>query len=78
MSECTETQFPSSEGWDLFEVEGKLEIQRDDEMEIFASDDDAIAHVTRMAQAGSQIHQEALSRHLTDAVKPVATRGLRM
>lgn len=60
------------EGWALFEVGTDLdkplmEIQRDDEMGIFATDDDALDHVKRMAAAGSKTHQDALDRHLLDA-----------
>lgn len=65
----------ADEGWALFEIghSGLMEIQRDDEMAIFATDDDALAHVERMAAQGSQRHQDALARHLADA--PHLSRG---
>ncbi|HHK0379474.1 TPA: hypothetical protein ACQQJB_003648 [Pseudomonas aeruginosa] len=57
------------EGWALFEIghSDLMEIQRDDELAVFASDDEAVDHVKRMAAAGSQRHQEALARHLADS-----------
>lgn len=59
----------SSEGWALFEIglSGLVEIQRDDEMGIFETDEDAVDHVKRMAAQGSQPHKDALARHLADA-----------
>lgn len=56
-------------GWDLFDVNGSelYEIQRDDEMAIFASDDDAIDHVRKHAALGSKRHIEALAVHDRDA-----------
>ncbi|MGG2621738.1 hypothetical protein [Pseudomonas aeruginosa] len=59
----------ADEGWALFEIghSGLMEIQRDDEMAVFASDDDALDYVKRLAAEGSQRHQEALTRHLADA-----------
>jgi hypothetical protein len=57
------------EGWALIENTGTgfLEIQRDDEMGRFESDDDAVAHVKHMASQGSVFHQEALSKHMSEA-----------
>lgn len=54
------------EGWAVF---NDCEIQRDDELDAFASDDDAIAHVARLAMLGSQPHTLALALHYgwTDA-----------
>ncbi|HGM8090045.1 TPA: hypothetical protein ACKP9S_006476 [Pseudomonas aeruginosa] len=59
----------SSEGWALFEIglSGLVEIQRDDEMAVFETDEDALDHVKRMAAQGSQPHKDALARHLADA-----------
>ncbi|HBP6526465.1 TPA: hypothetical protein L6A81_12565 [Pseudomonas aeruginosa] len=59
----------SSEGWALFEIglSGLVEIQRDDEMAVFETDEDALDHVKRMAARGSQAHKDALARHLADA-----------
>lgn len=59
----------SNEGWDLFEVYGSdlMEIQRDDEMGIFETDDDALAHVQMKADEGSAAHRNALARHMLDA-----------
>ncbi|HEJ2342264.1 TPA: hypothetical protein ACWLUJ_005781 [Pseudomonas aeruginosa] len=59
----------SREGWALFEIglSGLVEIQRDDEMAIFETDEDAVDHVKRMAAQGSQPHKDALARHLADA-----------
>lgn len=56
------------QGWDLFgdDVKG---IERDDELGIFKDDDEAIAFVRRMAQAGSQRHIDAISRHDADEAK---------
>lgn len=65
----------ADEGWGLFEIglSGLAEIQRDDEMAIFETDEDAVEHVKHMAAQGSQRHQEALARHLADA--PHLSRG---
>lgn len=61
------------EGWDLFDVEGRFQLQRIDrpadheevpEIDYatpkFASDADAIIHVALQAAAGSAYHKEAL------------------
>lgn len=45
-----------AEGWGVFD--GR-DIQRDDEANVFASDDDAIEHVRRLADAGSMMHRAA-------------------
>lgn len=60
-----------TEGWDLFEVEGRLQIQRLDNPASlewldytepkFDGDDEAIAHVHRNAAIGSEYHRQALS-----------------
>lgn len=49
------------EGWAVFNDDHK--IQRDDEMAVFDSDDAAIAHCWRCAEAGSAPHQIALALH---------------
>lgn len=46
-----------SEGWAIF---NDGQIQRDDEMDVFTDDAEAIAHVRRCAAAGSAIHVAAL------------------
>lgn len=46
------------EGWAIF---NQREIQRDDALGRFESDDDALAHVRRLAKAGSRLHCEALA-----------------
>lgn len=51
------------EGWAVFNEESLPEIQRDDEADIFVTDDDAIAHVMRRALAGSATHVRALVLH---------------
>lgn len=48
-----------AEGWGIF---NGGELQRDDEANTFASDDDARAYVERMAAAGSPVHAAALRR----------------
>lgn len=48
-----------AEGWGIF---NGGEVQRDDEANTFASDDDARAYVERMAAAGSPVHAAALRR----------------
>lgn len=53
-------RFAEREGWALFECDGTLEIQRDDEMAVFVDDDAALAHVQRLADAGSALHSAAL------------------
>lgn len=67
----------SSEGWALFEIgrSGLVEIQRDDEMGIFETDEDALEHVKRMAAQGSQPHKDALARHMADAPHLVIPAG---
>lgn len=48
------------EGWAIFDVEGRLEIQRIDELAIFADDEGAVSFVEAQAEAGSEYHAEAL------------------
>lgn len=53
-----------SEGWLLMgEEDGERTIERDDENRVFGGDDEAIAHVEQLAQAGSMLHKLALSIH---------------
>lgn len=48
-----------AEGWGIF---NDNTIQRDDEADVFAGDDEAIAFVRRRAAEGSQLHAAALRR----------------
>lgn len=48
-----------AEGWGIF---NGSDLQRDDEANTFASDDDARAYVERMAAAGSPVHAAALRK----------------
>lgn len=59
----------AAEGWALIDVnaEGLYEIQRDDEANIFETDEDALEHVRRLADRGSKPHMEAMKRHAADA-----------
>lgn len=59
------------EGWGIFSRGGEFgpfEIERDDEMGVFEFDDDALAHVVREAERGSQWHYEALVVHALSEV----------
>ena len=60
------------EGWDLFDVDGRLQLQRIDsptaheihldyDVAKFQSDADAIIHVALEAQRGSEYHRSALN-----------------
>jgi hypothetical protein len=49
-----------AEGWGVF---NGCEIQRDDDRDVFASDDEAIAHVRELADAGSAFHRAAIRLH---------------
>lgn len=53
------------QGWDLFDYDnrGMLQIQKDDEMEIFATDSDAIEFVKGRAAEGDETAKLALSLH---------------
>ncbi|HEP6430584.1 TPA: hypothetical protein VDB83_004907 [Burkholderia cenocepacia] len=50
------------QGWNLFDVDGSgyLEIQRDDEAQVFESDDDALAYVREQAQGGCPVALKAM------------------
>lgn len=51
----------SQEGWDLFECGSALvQIQRDDDLSVFADDAAAVAHVLEHATAGSALHLRAM------------------
>jgi hypothetical protein len=52
--------FAESEGWAIFNGN---QIQRDDELAKFETDEDAIAFVQRLADLGSQLHLSALDLH---------------
>ena len=54
-------QIAALDGWGLFDVDGKLELQRDDEANVFADDAAALAHVEEQAAAGSTLHALALA-----------------
>lgn len=47
-----------SEGWVLFECDGEIQLQKDDEPNIFASDEDAYNFVKEKAANGSPLHLE--------------------
>lgn len=49
------------EGWAMFDVDGRWQLQRDDEMARFASDAEAILYVASCATAGSKLHLEAIN-----------------
>jgi hypothetical protein len=54
------------EGWTVArERTGYWEIQKFDEKRTFKTDDEALAHVRRCAEAGSLLHKEALAQHGT-------------
>ncbi|CAM3840427.1 hypothetical protein VRRI112168_02700 [Vreelandella rituensis] len=64
------------EGWGMFTTDGAvaepwkndlLLINRVDEREVFATDQQAMMHVIKMATAGSELHQRALRFHMTIA-----------
>jgi hypothetical protein len=48
------------EGWNVFDAEGRMEIQRIDELEMFESDAQAIDFIRERAVSGSELHQKAL------------------
>lgn len=50
-----------SEGWDIFFVNGKAEIEKDDDVGNFMDDYEAENFVVRMARAGSWYHTQALA-----------------
>jgi len=59
-----------SEGWGLYANEvDRLEIQRDDEARKFRTDENAVAFVQRRADAGSLLHQTALTIHNKSRVR---------
>lgn len=60
-------QFAETEGWAIFNADTMPQIQRDDEMDAFDSDDAAILHVRAMAEVGSALHQKALELHNANA-----------
>lgn len=61
----------AAEGWDLFDYNGSglMEIERDDEANIFADDASAVAYVETRAAEGSQRHIDALAQHRADEAK---------
>jgi hypothetical protein len=49
-----------SEGWGVFNAEGKLELQRLDEAKVFVDDEQAWGHVAAKAHCGSSPHKKVL------------------
>lgn len=49
-----------TEGWGLFIVDGRYQLQRDDEANMFSSDAQALIYVALKANDGSRFHREAL------------------
>lgn len=49
-----------SEGWGIFNAEGKTQLQRLDEKEVFVDDEQAWIHVASKAHRGSLPHKSAL------------------
>ncbi len=50
-----------AEGWGMFETEGRYQLQRDDEADVFESDGAAIIHVALRASMGDKMHCEAIN-----------------
>ena len=71
----TDHRICNQEGWTLFDVDstGLLEIQRDDEAEMFAGDDEAVEFVRRRA-GRSPYHRKAIVIHDRDAQALLARR----
>lgn len=55
-----------AEGWCIIDVDstGVLEIEKDDDAGVFASDEEAVEFVRQKAAAGSTYHQKAMAIHL--------------
>jgi len=49
-----------NEGWAIFETNVGLQIERCDDADVFADADEAVAHVKKLAEEGSDIHKRAL------------------
>lgn len=69
-----------TEGWSIFSANTgpEFQIQRDDEMAIFAEDKDAWSHVIGQANTGSDYHQRAihfLHRNAPDELGLMAIAG---
>jgi hypothetical protein len=54
-----EDMLAQSEGWALFDADGKIELQRIDELGIFSKDEDAHEYVKVGAVSGSSLHLKA-------------------
>ena len=54
-SEGAEAQ---KEGWGLFEFDGEIQLQRDDETKLFDSDDEAHDYVRKGANQGVRLHEK--------------------
>lgn len=48
------------EGWGLFEVDGRWQLQRSDDRNVFPTDADAVCYVADRAQGGSPYHRAAI------------------
>jgi hypothetical protein len=72
----TDSRLADAEGWGLFDVDslgvGHLQIQRDDEADIFESDDAAIEFVRRVARY-SPYHAKAVAIHDSSRPAPFNT-----
>lgn len=67
MSTAGQDERACSEGWGLFDRDGKLEVQADSDSDKFVRggvsyDDEALAFVSSQAAAGSEYHAAALAR----------------
>ncbi|GIC77168.1 hypothetical protein [Moritella sp. F3] len=51
-----EDQTAQSEGWALFDADGEIQLQKIDEMETFAKDEDAHEFVKTAAEKSSKLH----------------------
>lgn len=65
-----ESAAASEEGWDLFDVNGtgNFEIERIDDQDTFAGDEEALFFVRMKVTLGSALHGKALAIHETYAV----------
>ncbi|MFD1043197.1 hypothetical protein [Pseudoxanthomonas kaohsiungensis] len=63
-----DTDTAAAEGWNLFSTDNtapkQLEIQREDDLEKFATDVEALTHVYTKAMGGSALHLKALQLSL--------------
>lgn len=52
----------SAQGWDIFECDGAVQLQADDEAGVFCSDEDALAFVVSQAAKGDELARLALEQ----------------